>query len=532
MDPWIAIHGLGACFISFSGIDKTSDSYGAAMVNKRNPGWRKLARLSVITATILVWWVQTAVAGDPAGQLDALLRSLPTSKAVCGAAVADADTGEVLFTHHADTPLIPASNAKLFVMAAALDILGADFEFRTSLMVSGDDLLVVGSGDPGFGDPRLSAARDESVTAIFDRWAAALLADDRRTIAGDLILDESIFDAEYVHPDWDSGDLQKWYAAPVGALNLNDNCLDITVRPAARSGAPVMWEVNPPTTLVEIDNRCKTGGAGHPVIHKPGRDLRYTISGGCHKSWAFPPVAVSDPGAIFGDVLRTVLKKHGVVVKGAIRRIHNATELALARGPGTLIAEHRTPLADVLNRIGKDSQNLFAECLLKRLGHEWQRRQGSPEATGTWAGGRAAIRAWLDNLTERPTDGVADRWAGMIIADGSGLSRTNRMTARQIVDLLTVMHTRPDGDIFAESLSVAGRDGSLHRHKRLGDLTGAVRAKTGTLTGVKALSGYVDTPSGRRLAFSVVFNGITGPGAPFNELHDRVCRILADWPDP
>ena len=197
-----------------------------------------------------------------------------------------------------------------------------------------------------------------------------------------------------------------------------------------------------------------------------------------------------------------------------------------------MFAEHKTSLADVLNRIGKDSQNLFAECLLKRLGYEWQRRRGSPEAIGTWAGGRAAIRAWLDSLPGRTTDGVADRWAGMIIADGSGLSRTNRLTARQIVDLLTVMHGHPHGDFFAESLSVAGRDGSLHRKKRLRDLTGAVRAKTGTLSGVKALSGYVDTPSGRRLAFSVVFNGITGPSAPFNELHDRMCRILADWPDP
>ncbi len=500
------------------------------MLNKHIPGPRPAAPLSVIALSALVWWAPAAVAGDPAGRLDALLRSLPTSKAVCGAAVADADTGEILFTHHPDTPLIPASNAKLFVMAAALDILGADFEFRTSLLASGDDLWVIGSGDPGFGDPRLSAGRDESVTAVFDRWAAALLAADRRTITGDLILDESVFDSQYVHPDWDPGDLQKWYAAPVGALNLNDNCLDITVRPAARAGADAIWEVVPPTTLVEIDNRCKTGGAGHPVIHKPGRDLRYTISGGCHKPWPFPPVAVSDPGAIFGDVLRAVLNKHGVVVEGAIRRIRNSSEWS--GHPRTLIAEHRTPLADVLNRIGKDSQNLFAECLLKRLGREWQRRHGNPNATGTWAGGRAAIRAWLDSLPERPTDGDDDRWADITIADGSGLSRTNRMTARQIVDLLTVMHAHPHGAVFAESLSVAGRDGSLYRHKRLRDLTGAVRAKTGTLTGVKALSGYVDTPSGRRLAFSVVFNGITGPGAPFNELHDRLCGILADWPDP
>ena len=499
------------------------------MVSKPNPGSRKMARLSVIAATVLVSWAQTAAAGEPAERLDALLRSLPTSKAVCGAAVADADTGEVLFTHHADTPLIPASNAKLFVMAAALDILGADFQFTTSLVVSGDDLWVVGSGDPGFGDPRLSAARGESVTAVFDRWAAALLAADRRVIVGDLVLDESIFDTEYVHPDWDPGDLQKWFAAPVGALNLNDNCLDITVRPAARAGDPVLWEVIPPTTIVQIDNRCKTRGSGNPVIHKPGRDLRYTISGGCQKAWPFGPVAGSDPGAVFGDVLRNVLQQHGVVVEGSIRRVHNAAEKA--GRPHTLIAEHKTSLADVLNRIGKDSQNLFAECLLKRLGYEWQRRQGSPQATGTWASGRAAIRAWLDDQQGQATERVAERWAGISIADGSGLSRSNRLTARQIVELLIVMHSRPDGDRFAESLSVAGRDGSLHRKKRLSDLTGAVRAKTGTMTGVKALSGYVDTPSGRRLAFSVLFNGITGPSAPFNELHDRFCRVLADWPD-
>ena len=141
------------------------------------------------------------------------------------------------------------------------------------------------------------------------------------------------------------------------------------------------------------------------------------------------------------------------------------------------------------------------------------------------------VSAWLATLPVQTTDGASERWADLVIADGSGLSRTNRTTTRQIIDLLTVMHGHADGATFADSLSVAGLDGSLNRKGRLRDLSGAVRAKTGTLTGVRALSGYVDTRSGRRLAFSVVFNGITGPSAPFNDVHDRFCRIPADWPD-
>lgn len=484
--------------------------------------------IGVSTLILTVGSICPSLAADRTDALLDLIGNLPTSKTLCGATVADAETGDILFAHNADTLLIPASNAKLFIMAAALDLLGTEFEFRTSLVMSGDDLVVIGSGDPAFGDPRLCEAAGESVIAEFERWASALLGAGRRTIAGDLILDESIFDRQYVHPDWDPGDLQKWYAAPVGALNLNDNCLDITVRPGDRPGAAAIWEVIPPTTIVEIDNRCKTQSSGRPVIHKPGRDLRYIISGGCDRRWPFPPVAVSDPGAIFGDVLKNVLTRRGITIEGTIRRVDDRSRFSYHEA--TVIAQHTTSLADVLARIGKDSQNLFAECLWKRLGVEWELKRGNTASAGSWANGREAVRGWLGKLYSREGDDAGDAWAHLILADGSGLSRRNRATSRQIVGLLCAMHGHLSAEVFADSLSIAGLDGSLKRNKRLSDLTNLVRAKTGTLTGVRSLSGYVDTRSGRRLAFSVIFNGITGPSRRYQELHDGFCRVLATWP--
>ena len=175
-------------------------------------------------------------------------------------------------------------------------------------------------------------------------------------------------------------------------------------------------------------------------------------------------------------------------------------------------------LAPVLARTGKNSQNLFAECLTKRLGYERARRQGRPDPQGTWANGSAALAEFLSTCRPRST--------GARLVDGSGLSRDNRASAADFVAVLETMHRHRQRKLFVDSLAIAGQDGSLR--KRMRDLPGAVYAKTGYLRGVRTLSGYAVTPQGRWRAFSVLFNGIKGSTAPFNDLHDKVCRILME----
>jgi len=352
---------------------------------------------------------------------------------------------------------------------------------------------------------------------VFQRWAAALRAAGAVGFTS-LLIDETIFDHQAIHASWEPQDLGKWYAAPVGALNLNNNCLDITVSPGPRSGEPARVEIEPPTTLPRIDNRCVTGESGSPLLHHPPGTVDYKITGRCVKRWPFGSVAFPDPGLLFADSLRSVLRDNGVSVGSELRRER-------IRLPGGAIPEgvriidrHQTPIDDVLSRAGKNSQNLFAECLLKRAGRAWSVRTGATDPVGSWANGREAV---FEMMRSAGID-----VAGFAVADGSGLSRDNACTARQQASLLAWAIGQPWGPMLHDNLSVAGVDGSLR--KRLRKSPGQVFAKTGTMTGVRSLAGYVDGERGPRFAFAITFNGYRGPSAPYKRIQDEFCRELLE----
>ena len=460
----------------------------------------------------------------PAGaiaELRRLLAALPQTDAVCSARIVDLSTGAVLAECDPDHKLIPASNQKLWALAAASAGLGEDFSFRTVLAARGGEVFVIGDGDPGFGDPRLVEPRGDTVTGALERWAAILASKGYHNLAGRLIYDDSIFDRQWTHPTWSARDAEQWYAAPVSAFIINDNCIDVTLRPADRPGAPVGWSMVPPNRAVEVVNRCASGGKNAPSIDRADSGMQFVISGRCSRNWEFPSVAIADPVAFFAGAFRQALRAHDIAINEDVR-------LGRARLPNgqwpddlTILAEQRTPLAQVLSRAGKDSQNLFAEALLKRVGFEWERRAGRPNPEGSWKAGRAAM---LDFAQRAGIDLAAADYQ-----DASGLSRENRLSAAQAVALLSVMHRHRARDLFVNSLSVAGQDGTLK--KRMGDIAGRVHAKTGYVNGVRTLSGYVVTPKGHWFAFSVLFNGIKGGTAPYNELHDSICRVLANWPE-
>ncbi|MCH8967474.1 MAG: D-alanyl-D-alanine carboxypeptidase/D-alanyl-D-alanine-endopeptidase [Planctomycetes bacterium] len=480
-------------------------------------------------------------------ELSSALASLPHANAVVGACVIDLASGHTVFTRNADTLLIPASAMKVFTMAAALEELGPAFTFETRLATNGTDLFVIGDGDPGFGDDKLCHARGESAANVFDNWAAVLISRGMATaqgnLVGDLIIDESIFDDETIHPAWEPSDLGKWYAAPVGGLNINDNCLDITLEPSDKTGDLVRVSMQPDNAVARIKNKCRSGGKNKAVLHHPPDTFDYIISGRCTKVWAFGPVAFPDPGLLFAGAMRTALGKKGIHVTGATRRQRVRDSQGRLPASLTVLDIHRTPIADVLRRTGKNSQNLFAEALLKRAGYAWAKRSGQSgtDPRGSWALGQRAV---LEVVHRAGIDAT-----GLVVSDGSGLSRENRCTARQLAGMLAWLHRQDTGSLFGDSLSIAGVDGSLR--KRLKDLTGRVRGKTGTMRGVRALAGYVgnaersqlparaaggmqsrlvgspcDRPEAR-YAFAVIFNGYKGPSTPYREIQDRICRILA-----
>jgi D-alanyl-D-alanine carboxypeptidase/D-alanyl-D-alanine-endopeptidase (penicillin-binding protein 4) len=449
-------------------------------------------------------------------ELRSSLSSLPHKNVGASAFVVDLQTGAPVFEFHADVALVPASNMKVFVMAAALALLGPGFEFQTVLAANGRDLIVIGDGDPAFGDEKLYELRGERITVDFERWADELQRRGVSRVPGDLVIDESVFDDQRLHPSWESADLDNWYAAPVAGLNINDNCVDITVLPATRKNDPVLVTVQPENSLVQIINQCRSRGQGQPILNHRHDTPEYRVTGGCHKRHRFEAVSFPDPGLLFADSFRTVLARRGITIAGTIRRARVRTADGTIPGPLTVLARRSTSLSEVLGRIGKDSQNLFAEAVLKRVGFAWARRHEITPAQGSWRLGGEAVTAVLSYL------GIDVN--GLVVADGSGLSRENRCTARQLAMTLGQSLRRPGADLFYHSLSVAGVDGSLH--KRLKDAPGRVRAKTGTMRGIRTLAGYVEGNAGPRYAFAIMFNGYSGPSAPYKERQDRICRAL------
>jgi len=468
-------------------------------------------------------------AEDPqlAGQLDAALNALASTGAVAHVRVIELPSGRELYARHAEEPCTPASNFKLLTSAAGLDMFGPNHSFKTYLAQDGEDLWILGTGDPGPGDGRLAKARNETTVTMLEKWAEYLL-DRGITRVGDLVYYEGEFETQpLVHPTWPEHWLLHWYAAPTTGLTFNDNCVDITVNPT-REGELVRYEVMPPVRDIRVINECRTvKEKGTPSIVKlKGGDI-YRITGTCHETAELRSKPVEEPGAFFADALRSQLEKQGISVAGKIRRSDSPLGGVMPPPADRILVVNATPVTDVLSRVNKNSQNLFSECLCKALGQAYDARQGR-RGPGSWKSGGEAIRAFLER------NGIDH--SALAPMDGSGLSPANRTSARMLTDLLALMHSRPDAEVFKASLTVAGVDGSLK--ERMPGLEGMVMGKTGYIGGVSSLSGYVRTRQERWLAFSIVYNKIGESRAddrdvkPFTEMQDEACRILSYWPDP
>src|SRR4051812_13724625 len=207
-------------------------------------------------------------------RLDAILNRNAATGAIFSARVVDPQSEIESYSRSADRPMIPASNMKLFTTAAALDFLGADYRFRTFLAIDGDELWVIGTGDPAVGDPRMSKAAGKKPTAIFDDWASALKKRGVTRIAAISYYDHAL-DEQWVHPLWNKSFLVDWYAAPVSGLNFNDNCVDIKVTAAV--GDPTKLDVMPPTQNIRINNDLVPSGNKPPEIDRAAKANVFTI---------------------------------------------------------------------------------------------------------------------------------------------------------------------------------------------------------------------------------------------------------------
>lgn len=451
-------------------------------------------------------------------RLDEILGRLSHTGAIYGARVADPESGAVLYDRNSDAPLIPASNMKILTAAAGLDLFGADHTFKTYLALDGDDLWIIGTGDPGIGDPRLARERGENPLEVFDAWADELARREITHLGGGVYYYDGRLDDQRLHPSWSSDDVLQWYGAPVGGLNFHDNCVEFTIFPTD-AGRPAAYAIMPPVYGLKVINDCITGSEQEPNIARlpdASADV-YRLFGRCAVQTTLKPKPVRNPGAFFCDAFRTHLAARGIVLDGGTRRAALPPDGVFPPPADKILAVHETLLADVLRRINADSQNVFADALCKLTGREFLEREGI-DCPGSWSAGEEALRAFLRR------QGIDDQ--DLIFADGSGLSPSNRVTARLISDTLCAMARHPQREAFIDSFARGSETGTLR--ERFKNFEGRVFAKTGYVAGVRALSGYVLTDDGRLTAFSIIYNHIADRVEPFEQLQDEAVRRLSE----
>lgn len=444
------------------------------------------------------------------------------SSAHWGVAVQSMKTGEYFYLRNEHKAFMPASNMKLFTTAAALQALGADYRFVTRLQAHGvlstegildGDVIIRGCGDPS-----LSGRWEENkITAVFERWADSLKAKGIKEIHGKIIGDDRYFSGDRLGHGWEWDDLTEYYAAQISALTFNDNCIDILTSPGDSLDAPARIKLEPDTRYVQIINRIKTDERTRPRFWRNLGTNQIQCDGTV--SWLSKGrrdrVTIENPARYAAFVLREILVRRGIVVTG---EAFDVDEL-----PGYLPVEYRTrqlashtspPLSEIVKATNKDSDNLFAELLLRTVGRESGRE-------GNAGGGEAAAKKLFEAAGIAP-----DQFYAM---DGSGLSRSNLVSPVSVIRLLRYMRQQPAGAVYVESLPVAGVDGTLKNRLRGTAAKGNVKAKTGSIGRVRALSGYVTTRDGEELVFSMIANNYGVPMANATYIQDLVCERLANF---
>lgn len=431
-----------------------------------------------------------APATDLARTIDAILAAGALAKATIGVVVVDVATGAVLYEKGADLPVNPASNVKLVTTASALALLGPEHRYVTRLAVGKGtrkdgaivgDIFLRGGGDPSL------------VTADLYELASDLKALGITRIDGGVVVDATAFDRDELPPGFDQKDEFAYYRTPGGAASVNFNTFVVHVRPGNAVGEAAVMAVDPPAPSLVVRSEVATvAGSRNRVTVTPevGADGKRTLvmggtigEGAGPASYRYP---IEDPSTYAGEVLRLVLGQRGIKVAKGVR-------IAATPKDAEVVATHRSePLSVLIRGVNKLSNNFMAEQILKSL---------DPASPATFAGAIARVRGHLEGL------GLATE--GLSVTNGSGLYDTNRITARQLTQLLVRVHAdfRIAADFLA-SLPIMGADGTLRDRLTDGAAARYVRAKTGTLNQASSLSGYAGTIGKPPLAFAILIGDI------------------------
>ena len=475
-------------------------------------------------------------------RIDGAINDSEFASAQWGVVVMSLRDGRTIYERNADQLFTPASNMKVYTTAVALDLLGADYRWRTSVyadaMPDADgtldgDLVLYGRGAPDLA----SRSGKRRPTAHLTQLAAALYERGVRRVRGDVIGDESYFRVEEVGDGWLWEDVQWYFGAAPSALSVDGNEVTVSIAPAAKVGDPAAVKVIPPTESVRVTSDARTAERGS----RPSVGVQRELSSNEVRVWGNYPagsegygvrLSVHRPARWAATLFSDALKARGIAVEGGARARDWRTQAAEDFDPNRAIemaAVLSRPLGEIVHDTNKESLNLEAELLLRTLGKEHgdlapvedperMRVRRDDEA------GLAMVRKWLEE--------VGGRTRGMTFHDGSGLSRLNLVTPRATALLMRRMAERPPtvAKIFLDSLPIGGRDGTLEYRLRTAGAAGQrLTAKTGALTYVHALSGYATTAEGEVLVFSIICNNET-ERAPGTRLIDIIASLLISYP--
>ncbi len=459
---------------------------------------------------------------DLRNHLDDIFNDTNFSGASWGVFIKSLKTGEILYKRNADKFFVPASNIKLFTTSAALLLLGENYRFKTRIYAEGDiykgtlygNLIIQGSGDPTISNRYIAG----DVDTIFNAWCDSLKKIGIDKISGNILGDDDSFDEKGYGTGWMRDYEYAWFAAPSGALSFNNNVINIYIKPTSKD-LPASVTIEPNVKNLYFINKVLTSDNSEKnsiQIVKNRRNDVITIKGNIGET-DIPKteyISVEDPTEYFVSVFENVIKKNSIVLDGYA--IDSDKEAHAVDYSETIkLFEHKSvTLKEIIKEINKNSNNFYAEQLLKTIGFEVN-NYGSIE------NGVKATRKIFEKM------GI--NIDNLLISDGSGLSRLNFVTPKQIVNLLSFMYRSSNYRSFYNSLPIAGRDGTLQNRMKNTLAENNVRGKPGLLNGVSAISGYLTTIDDEPIVYSIIANNYLVPSSLAQYLQDMVLVRLINF---
>lgn len=445
------------------------------------------------------------------------------SHAHIGVKIQSLDSGDIWYERNANKLFMPASNEKILTTAASLMFLGPDFRFTTTVGHTGSATEGTLNGDlvvKGDGDPTLYSRFYKEPQEVWRGWAKQLKEKGITRIAGDIVGDDNAWADEHIGNGWPADDLSPWYYAEFGPLTFNENYVDIKITPPATVDGEVKLEPNVKSSYYTLKNEIRVvpegEGRNNVTLSRPFGSNVITLGGTVvagSKSLEETPT-ITNPTLWYVTALKETLEAEGIQVDGKPVDIDDPNRVATTQEPEVLIEHQSPPLREILAALMSRSQNMYAETMVYTMG--WK-----DQGKGTFPAGRAVVRRELEKFGVAPNS--------FVFSDGSGLSRYNYVSPETIVNIYTGLLQSEYGEIWRETQAVAGKSGTLRNRMKDTPAADNMRGKTGLISNVRALSGFVKTAGGETVVFSFLTNAHLLGSSELDNLYDGVVVMLAEY---